>query len=335
MNKTLPSIFNCSNDMALAANVRQYFPPKRIMQMESELSDLSKLWDSTRFAGPWGWSLATKQRYIKMGIDAAYLPSDEWLNEVRMLSSRQYACDYIQKLLMHFDDSRLLGKEMRFATNVESAMTHTTSDRTQEDTQIYKSPWSSSGRGVFTSHGLSKDMVEHKLRGFINTQGGFVVDKFHEGKTLDFAMEFYVNENHSVDFLGYSVFYAAENGAYGYNLVESQNELKRRIDVDETLLNALIEYHKEHLGETCYHGPVGIDMIKTSEGKIHPVIEINMRMNMGILALLLEEKYGSAAENRCSIGETLKSIALTQERERGFQAKIEDRKLMIIYKNGH
>ena len=66
----LPSLFNCSNDMALAANVRQYLPPKRIQQMEEDLKDLAQYWDE----GPWGWSLCTKQRYRKMGISGGGTP---------------------------------------------------------------------------------------------------------------------------------------------------------------------------------------------------------------------------------------------------------------------
>ena len=82
----LPAIFNPSNDMALAAGVREYTPPKRIQQMEDNLRTLAEVWKD----GPWGWSMATKHRYEKMGIDHRLLPTDEWLAEVRRLSSRVY-----------------------------------------------------------------------------------------------------------------------------------------------------------------------------------------------------------------------------------------------------
>ena len=161
-----------------------------------------------------------------------------------------------------------------------------------------------------------------RLQGFLSSQGGFVVDKFYADKVLDFAMEFFVHEDHTVEFLGWSVFHAGENGAYGYNYVESQEELLRRIDVDDTLLHRLIVYHKEHLTKTAYRGPVGIDMLKTADGSIHPCIEINFRMNMGILALLLFEQYGSNA-----------TVALTPEREHGFQAQVDEGRLMITFRS--
>lgn len=305
----LPTIFNCSNDIALAANVRQYFPPKRIQQMEEELHELGRCWDS----GPWGWSLSTRQRYLKMGVSEEELPSEEWLNEVRRLSSREYACRYIQEMLASLNKPSLVGHEMVFRTEV--------GDVKADAPHIYKSPWSSSGRGVFTSVNMSKELIGKKLQGFINTQGGYVEDRFYE-KELDFAMEFWVNEDHSVKFLGYSVFHAEESGAYGYNLVESQEELKKMINIDEQLLQCLINYHVAHLGVSAYKGPVGIDMLKCKDGSIHPCIEINLRMNMGILAILLYDKYGSNA-----------NVQLTPRREKGFEAKIENGKLMIVFHN--
>lgn len=325
---SIPSLFNCSNDMALAAHVRQYVPPKRIQQMEADLADLARVWEGTRFAGPWGWSLATKQRYRQMGVAGESLPSDEWLEEVRRLSSREFACEYVKELLEEMKDERLLGEEMAFCKDVSTVNSQ---QSTVNSPLIFKSPWSSSGRGVFVGSvdfnpNLNpnldlncKSSTLKRLQGFLSSQGGFVADEFYEDKVLDFAMEFFVHEDHTAEFLGYSVFQTGESGAYGYNYVESQEELLRRIDVDAALLHRLIAYHKEHLAQTAYHGPVGIDMLKTADGSIHPCLEINLRLNMGILALLLHEQYGSGA-----------TVALTPVREHGFQALVEDGRLMIL-----
>lgn len=302
--------------MALAANVRQYRPPKRIQQMEADLADLEQVWEGTRFAGPWGWSIATKQRYKQMGVAEELLPSDEWLEEVRRLSSREFACGYIKDLLAEMKDERLLGSEMKWIDNLNPNPNLSTLN----PQLIFKSPWSSSGRGVFVSSGFDAN-TEHRLQGFLSSQGGFVVDKFYADKVLDFAMEFYVNDDKSVDFLGWSVFHAGENGAYGYNYVESQEVLLLRIDTDETLLHRLIEYHKKHLAQTAYRGPVGIDMLKTAEEHIHPCLEMNFRMNMGILSLLLHERYGAGCTKQ-----------LTPLNPNGFEALVERGKLMIAYR---
>lgn len=347
----IPSIFNCSNDMALAAHVRQYLPPKRIQQMEADLADLARVWKGTRFAGPWGWSLATKQRYKQMGVPVDALPSDEWLEEVRRLSSREFACGYVEKMRKELKDERLLGGEMKWVGkdafgedpwSVKKTYPSGTLCRTprvrgavpegygaEESSNpmdadarlwVFKSPWSSSGRGVFVGDGC-EERTRARLQGFLSSQGGFVVDRFYEDKVLDFAMEFFIHEDHAVEFLGYSVFVTGEHGAYGYNEVKSQADLLKRIDADEALLQQLIEYHREHLAKIAYHGPVGIDMLKTADGSIHPCLEINLRMNMGILALLLFERYGEHA-----------TVALMPQRLHGFQACVDDGKLQIVYR---
>ena len=336
--------------MALAANVRQYLPPKRIQQMEADLADLARVWEGTRFAGPWGWSLATKQRMRQMGVAEDVLPPDEWLMELRRWSSREFACGYVKELLEEVGDERLLGREMRWCKAPQPPR-----GEGYRGAWIFKSPWSSSGRGVFVekmSNGKCHESTVKRLEGSLSSQGGFVMDRFYEDKVLDFAMEFFVNEDGTVDFLGWSVFHADPNGAYGYNYVESQEELVERIDVDASLLQRLIDYHKAHLstlnsqlwlrlpqtrlghpqasldGSRCsfgstlnYRGPVGIDMLKTADGHVHPCLEINFRMNMGILALLLEEQYGAGC-----------TIQLTPRRPDGFEALVERGKLMIAYR---
>jgi hypothetical protein len=183
--------------------------------------------------------------------------------------------------------------------------------------------------------------TQKRLQGFLSSQGGFVVDKFYEDKVLDFAMEFFIHEDQAVEFLGYSVFATGEHGAYGYNYVESQEELLERIvdedgvngsnGINRRFLERLVDYHKAHLSSLTslvgtenaqrvgwYFGPVGIDMLKTADGSVHPCLEMNFRMNMGILALLLHERYGSDV-----------NVDLTPQRERGFQAKLENGKFFL------
>lgn len=307
--KELPSLFNPSNDMALAANVQEYSPPKRIQQMEKDLSSLADYWEG----GPWGWSRQTKHRYERMGISDTSLPSDEWLEEVRRLSSREFAAGYLEQMLREISDNRLLGNEMKFHTQL--------ADIPSEGDRIFKSLWSSSGRGIFTAKGLSKPHLHERLQRLIDAHGGYVSDRFYTSKTLDFAMEFFVHGANNVEFLGYSIFHADPNGTYQYNHIASQQTLRNMIPLPTSLLNTLTEYHLHNLGKTAYRGYAGIDMLLTEEGMVHPVVEINFRMNMGILAMQLYDKYGDNA-----------TVQLTPRREHGFEAKIDNGKLMILYR---
>ena len=53
-------------------------------------------------------------------------------------------------------------------------------------------------------------------------------------------------------------------------------------------LASIREWYLAHLPQMApwYEGPVGVDMLVTSDGNLHPCIEINWRMTMGMVAVL-------------------------------------------------
>ncbi len=304
----LPPIFNPSNDMALAANVRQYQPPPHIQQMEDDLQSLSNLWES----GPWGWSLDAKQRYLRMGIPETQLPSDAWLAQMRHLSSRQFACRYAEQLYAHLQDTvGLVTNEMQFLTRLP--------DRWPPMPVIAKSPWSSSGRGNIVVNEPTAGICQ-QLQGVIRRQGGILLDRYYSKQT-DFALEFWVHD-HETEFIGLSVFSADETGHYGGNYVESQASLRQRITMKDELLKRLIDHHRQHLSTLPYRGPVGIDMLATTEGEVHPLVEINFRRTMGLLSILLYSKG------------MVRDQLLTPQRTHGFVAAIREGKLSITFNRG-
>ncbi|MCD8285014.1 MAG: hypothetical protein LUB62_02150 [Prevotellaceae bacterium] len=292
--------------MALAANVCPYFPPLRIRQMEADLASLSRFWDE----GPWGWSLEARRRYIRMGLPAVDLPDDGWLNRVRQLSSRAFACSYLVRLLREFEGEQLVGHHSCFRTEYA---------KTARRGLVFKSPWSSSGRGVIFAPGGLTERIEARLRSFLHTQGGYAEDKLYEDKLVDFALEFRVRGEGEVDFLGLSVFHTGRNGAYEGNVVAPQEALRRMIGADEALLQRLIDYHRLHLGRLGYTGPVGVDMMLLRDGRVHPVVEINFRRSMGMLAIKLNE-LGLTGD-----------ADLTPAVRQGFQAVVRDGVLAIKY----
>ena len=329
----LPPLFNPSNDMALAANLRQYTPPRHIQQMETDLVGLAHFWDE----GPWGWSLATKQRYLRMGIPESDLPSDEWLAEHRRLSSREFAVNYYQKmapLLSPRDGGRIpiLPCQAHFCFSLNEVQSSIFRSATTGDAcvaqrsknvqcSILKSPWSSSGRGnIVVREPVEKfdQLLLRRIRKTIQEQGGIVVEPFYADKELDFAMEFWADGS-STRFLGYSVFSADEMGHYCGNYVESQDELLKRISLPDELLQRLIDYHQRELSRLSYRGPVGIDMMRLSDGRVHPCVEINFRRTMGLLALALYNK-----------GITGNQLLAGNPRQ-GFSAQIIDGKLCLRF----
>ena len=107
-------------------------------------------------------------------------------------------------------------------------------------------------------------------------------------------------------------------GHYGGNCVESQAELLQRIALPEALLQRLIDYHRSQLSQLSYRGPVGIDMMRLAGGRVHPCVEINFRMTMGLLALLLYNK--GIRDDQLLAGNP----------QQGFSAQIIDGRLSIV-----
>ncbi len=365
--------------MALAANVKQYFPPKNIAQMEADLSLLPLWWAEEGDAVlseelgvwseecvvawsegyqslcertgyeyvpcPWGWNKAIKERFRRFGVPERLLPSDEALEEIRRFASREFACEYIADLLAEAQKEgwgeRLLGEEMRFVgiRNWELGIRNWPGGDKSEGQQslipnsqflIIKSPWSSSGRGIFVAKTPLSETDLARCNKFLSSQGGFLVDRFYD-KVLDFAMEFEVKADGTVDFLGYSVFEAAEDGKYGGNVVASQEELGKLIEekfaelgVRSEELGVIIAFHKKAIAERMggrYTGIVGIDMLVDRNGCLHPCVEINVRMNMGVVAMRLYERLGDVKEE----------TVLTPERKHGFNAKVSQNRLLQLY----
>lgn len=310
----LPSLFNPSNDMALAADSCPYTPPPLVRRMEADLASLSRFWSS----GPWGWSRDARWRYLRMGVSASSLPSPEWLRNARQLSSRAFACGYLSSLLRELHDGHFVGDEMRYLSALPSSLT---ASQQPQAPLVFKSPWSSSGRGViFSPDGYTPEVLP-RLRGFLRTQGGYLQDRLYTDKICDFAMEFVVRHGGEVEFLGYSFFLTGPRGNYRGNLIAPQSAIIQRIGVDEALLNSLILYHRQHLGSLGYQGPVGIDMMLLSGGRVHPVVEINFRHTMGSLALALW-RQGITAD-----------CELTPVLAHGFQAVVRGGILSISYKS--
>lgn len=292
-------IFNPSNDLALAANAPAYTPPKAIAEMERRMARFPERWARegdvvltdwhTSYARlvsqaghplqplPWGWSKSLLRRLLRLGVPASLMPTAQEIDTWRTLSSRRFAARYIRLLLPLLPSLPLGGADMRF---------HEQTPGTPLPTPLICKPeFSSSGRGIRI--------------GSPPTQGPFLADVFLE-KILDCALLFHVSTAHQVRFLGASVFHTNARGAYLRQERLPQPQLRRLIEEASHFapaqLDSLINAHLSLLTQTLaphYRGFVGIDMLvakdKYGHTLLHPCLEINLRMTMGI-AWLLEEQ---------------------------------------------
>ena len=296
-------LFNPSHEMALAANAAHYTPPKQIQQMEADLCRLPLLWaedgdcvltsnesvNPSLVPTPWGWNKSVRNRFLRQGANPALMPSEQQLDAWRNYSSRAWAADYCQQLYHRWQDGGLVHNHVGFI--------HSTADYEAWLSQygyapyIVKSEYSSSGRGNRVCN--DKQSIKNYQLSTINYQR-FVIDTFYE-KLLDFAMEFEITKQ-EVRCLGLSVFKTTSEGRYAFNYLRSQQQLNEMIVgylPDASVIDRLKELHRQLLSFRLLghnEGIVGIDMMVVQGGLIHPCVEINLRMNMGVVAMKLFEK---------------------------------------------
>ena len=252
---------------------------------------------------PWGWSPRMHNLFgeLKSRCGELFRQSvmAEWSNERRELYSRQRAAECLEFIRRQLPEVEA-GVVPRVCRSLPAIR-----EITDREDVVVKAPWSSSGKGVlFVPRGALMKKEEEILSGILHKQGYVMVEKRLD-RVLDFAMEFEMDTAFRLRYLGLSVFKTSKRGEYEGNIVASEEALRERItahvsgelldQVRDVLMKALLERY-----EGKYTGCFGVDMMiyQDEEGnyKIQPCVEINLRYNMGIVALQLHRHLAASAE---------------------------------------
>ncbi|MDD4848780.1 MAG: hypothetical protein PHR53_08480 [Bacteroidales bacterium] len=233
---------------------------------------------------PWGWDAALKRKLQKVAINESILPDDQQLQFIRDYSHRRFAIETLQYLLENSTFSQRFPKLPQFFTKLSEIEIFLQKNQSV----VLKAPWSGSGKGLRWCQTKLSKSDEGWCRHTIEKQGG-VIGEQRQKVVQDFAMEFFCDTE--VSFVGYSLF-QTENGMYQGNMLASDSTIEQKLqkwmNINELqeIKQLLIHFFSQHL-LSKYHGYLGVDMFIYQENqsfKIHPVVEINLRMTMGLLA---------------------------------------------------
>lgn len=252
--------------------------------------------DSTLSPSPWGWSLDTCRQFVQAGFPATRLPDHATVDTLRLLSHRRSSI----RILSALGEERLLPAEVTdpgVAVEIE----------TSHPGCFFKSPWSCSGRGVFCAGGITPEVIRSKAQGIIHRQGSVMVEHGYD-KITDFATLFY-SDGKEVTFRGLSLFITENRGVYSGNVVAPQAVILDMIDRSANHASPSSHPSIPHrisdltsaLGQVLtdlicphYTGWLGIDMMiyrdTGGEIRIHPCIELNLRMTMGVVAMHVADR---------------------------------------------
>lgn len=261
----------------------------------SSISEVGQDSDSLEFA-PWGWSLDACSQFGKAGADQRAL--DRWRGRMeahRILSHRGTSLRLLGIL-------RGKGVDVPSPFPMEAATVREVEAFVASHGAAYlKSPWSSSGRGVFPVSVSTLPGSLSRIGGIINRQGSVMVEPVLP-KLQDFAMLYEYHGGKAV-FSGYSMFFNSTATNYGGNMIASDEEIFARLSAMvpgkeiEQVKSRVAESLEELLGEE-YYGPLGVDMMiyggNGARGRIAPCIELNLRFTMGFVARGVYDRLGKS-----------------------------------------
>lgn len=323
-------LFNPNHDLALANFDENYMPAANVRQLATDLSLLPAWYagrdnlvlapsaynktflsclkeriphlpeliteaelNSSDFSfSPWGWNPTIRKKLALLTGKPEHLPTRRELELIRKYSNRLVAVELLRKLN---PGSGYCGKSF-YLTAKEELQTFVLN----HEHCILKAPLSGSGKGLNWCKGEFTYHIEHWCDNILKQQGGVVAEPLYN-KVEDFAMQFQVHRNGEVCFCGYSLFQTNISGAYVGNVMASDAYIEEKLATYvpiENLRQLKTQIARELTGvyTDVYSGYLGVDMMicsfpEESYYRIHPCVEINLRMTMGMVARTLYDNY--------------------------------------------
>lgn len=317
-----PFILCDENNSHFFKEMQKLFPQ---LQSTSILYSLKGVFDSVF---PWGWNPSLLYKIEHSDVSINKLPNYSEIDLIRNLSSRNSALDILSSFYKLEPIKSTIYENGVGAIAISFNSTIDVNNFIQKyNDVIFKAPWSGSGRGIrrIVSTPSNSDIgwMERVLR----TQKTLIGEPYYN-KVVDFAMEFECKSG-EVEFIGYSLFETDNQGAYKCNILDSDDAIEKIVThyipssdlykVKERLITLL-----QHFYASRYNGVLGVDMMicmKSDGYWLHPCVEVNLRMNMGIVAHRFYNRFISPkskgeyfVEHYFSKGEALDFDIMMKER---------------------
>lgn len=325
-------IFNPDTDYALASGSDFYTPSRRVVEMTRKMTLYPALWAETGsiilshipvknavkeappgvlraieekrlkltdwkeagqlFKGfspvilPWGWNQVIGRQLRNAGIDLENAPETN-RDLLLKAASRENTVGLNRYLSQRFPEYNI-PVPVR-CDSVEEVLHF----RNRHQEGYFKDPWSSSGRGILCSLGLTNKIVMEWAGGVIRRHG-FVMAETVAKRIADFATLWDIRSG-KADFIGFSMFTTSVRGHFQCQIIPDQcgtEYMKSKLAFlrDPEITSRIISAQSEWLtANSPVPGYASIDMLVESDGNIRPGIEINRRMTMGIAANLIAE----------------------------------------------
>jgi hypothetical protein len=313
----LPIAFATENDFIITENIPSEGFLQKLKYAGFELPSFCCLADleaipfgSLGNICPWGWSPAVhfklKNLKEKCNDEFRISPAFAWRKEYQKLFERSSSLELLTEIVNQnppewIIDRSMIGEKVTSCEEIELLLK-------KHSSIVIKAPMSSSGRGIqIIRKPMLSESNRHWISGVIRQQNYLIAEPFLE-KLIDLSFQFLVLPNAKIKYLGYSVFETNSNGQYKGTFFhpylksilpeENTPELETMI---ESTAKILSEYLKKSVYAELHHGFLGVDALifkQYNRLRMQPCIEVNSRMNMGILSMFLEKKLHTDASGK-------------------------------------
>lgn len=313
-------VFNPEHDYSLANNGTHFVPPASAVQFADDcalfLSHLAEhnsciflpYRKRSRFyvvsdgtftdtpppldgVRPWGWNVLVAQQ-CRDAVPTLTLPSAAVLSRWHDLAHRRTAAEGLEFLKHNSTAGALFPKTPEELFTIDQVQRFVG----RHLDVLFKSPFSGNGRGHLYAHGECTPTLLRQCAGVLRKQGSLMGEQMYE-VVQDFAMEFECRCQ-NCRFLGYSLFNTQHYG-YAGNALCADSKMEQAIcqyvgiDMLDEVRQLVTAFINRRIAP-CYSGFLGVDMFIYRDEhvfRLHPMVEINLRMTMGLAAHTIYRKH--------------------------------------------
>lgn len=305
----LPFVFCTENDFVLTEKPPSVIFLQKFEKLGFDLPRFCSLAELEALPGnsfdtiyPWGWSPAVhfKLKNLKEKCSETFKlsPVFNWNSEHQLLFERSTSLDFLIGLLENnppdwFIRKEMIGTKITNCEEIELILE-------KHSPLVLKAPLSSSGRGIQIIRNAKLNTSNKQwISGVLKQQSYLIAEPFLE-KLIDLSFQFRVLSDSKIEYLGFSVFETNSNGQYRGTLIHPNfKKIVPNENVSEIMetIGITAEIISRALGKSNYatwhRGFLGVDAMIFKHQKslmMQPCIEINSRINMGILTMFLERR---------------------------------------------
>ena len=316
----LPSIFANNNDLVLMPEYEELshiellhsynFPvPGQILQNDffeehqkiiSEINNY-KLWG---YAPNWIHRLKKNKTVNSPKFEASFFYN--WSENHKQIYSRTTAKGILENIIENQSNPIYITKSK--IASVFTSVEQIEAFLINYKQIVLKEPWSSSGRGILMLRKSNlNSSITQRIKGILKQQNYIMAEAMLD-KKLDLALHFKIT-NGKVEYFGDTYFSTNTNGQYQANFInrlpDMSSEIKLFLEsnikvLQKDLLRALAQSEIPKY----YDGFLGVDVMIVKENDklvFQPCVEINLRNNMGTIALHLQKLIHPEAKGTFNI----------------------------------